>query len=105
MESSPLSFFDEPIEVTFDKAPVLSKSPPCPATFTWRGETYRVVDMLETWQNFTRRGKMERNMRPSHRIMAAKRGSWGVGRFHFRVQVEGGGPPGPLVPAGGTPGD
>ncbi len=90
METSPLSFYDEPIEVAFDKAPVLSKSPTCPSAFSWRGETYPIVEMLETWQNFQRRGRMERNMRPSHRIMAARRGSWGVGRFHFRVRVEGG---------------
>ncbi len=90
METSPLSFYDEPIEVTFDKPPVLSKSPTCPSSFNWRGKTYPIVEMLETWQNFQRRGRMERNMRPSHRIMAARRGSWGVGRFHFRVRVEGG---------------
>ncbi len=90
METSPLSFYDEPIEVTFDKAPVLSKSPTCPSSFTWRGEAYPIVEMLETWQDFQRRGRMERNMRPSHRIMAARRGSWGVGRFHFRVRVEDG---------------
>jgi hypothetical protein len=86
-DSLPFSFIDEPVEVSFDKPPVLSKSPPCPSAFTWRGEKYVVVEMLETWQNFERRGRMARNMRPSHRIMAAKRGSWGVGRFHFRVRV------------------
>ena len=90
MESMPLDFIDEPIEVTFKELPVLQKSPPCPAAFTWRGETFQVVEMLETWQNFQRRGRMTRNMQPSHSVMAAKRGSWGVGRFHFCVQVEGG---------------
>jgi hypothetical protein len=29
-------------------------------------------------------------MRPSHADRAAARGSWGVGRFHFRVRVEDG---------------
>ena len=82
-----MNFYDEPIEVVFDQAPLLSKSPPCPSAFTWREEVYQVVEMLETWQNFKRRGRMERNMRPSHSIMAAKRGSWGVGRFHFVVRV------------------
>jgi hypothetical protein len=90
MDFLPLSFVDEPIEVRFNEAPLLSKSPPCPAAFIWRDETYPVTEMLETWQNFQRRGRMERNMRPSHRIMAAKHGSWGVGRFHFRVRVEDG---------------
>jgi Domain of unknown function (DUF6504) len=90
MESQPLKFIDEPIDVIFKEAPALTKSPTCPASFTWRGEMYTIVETLETWQNFERRGRMERNMRPSHRIMAARRGSWGVGRFHFRVRVEGG---------------
>ncbi len=90
MDFLPISFLDEPIEVRFDETPLLSKSPTCPAAFTWRDEEFRIVEMLETWQNFNRRGRMERNMRPSHRIMAAKRGSWGVGRFHFRVRVEDG---------------
>lgn len=88
METSPFSFIDEPIEVVFDQPPLLSKSPPCPSAYIWRGETYRVVEMLESWVNYARRGTMARNMRPSHITMAAKRGSWGVGRFHFRVRVQ-----------------
>jgi Domain of unknown function (DUF6504) len=90
MQTSPMNFIDEPIEVIFNKPPLLEKSPPCPDAFVWRDETYPVIEMLETWQNFDRRGNMERNMRPSHITMAAKRGSWGVGRFHFRVRVPGG---------------
>ncbi len=90
VESIPLNFYDEPIEVTFNEEPLLSKSPPCPSTFTWRDENYAVVEMLSAWQNFQLRGRMERNMRPSHTTMAAKRGSWGVGRFHFIVRVENG---------------
>jgi hypothetical protein len=87
MPTSPLNFIDEPIEVTFDRPPAMSKSPTCPSAFIWRGQTYPVVEMLETWVNYERRGDMARNMRPSHTLMAAKRGSWGVGRFHFRVRV------------------
>ena len=87
METSPLNFIDEPIEVIFDRQPALSKSPTCPSAFIWRDETFRVVETLESWVNYDRRGNMARNMRPSHTVMAAKRGSWGVGRFHFRVRV------------------
>ncbi len=90
MESFPLNFIDEPIEVIFNELPIVQKSPPCPAAFIWRDATYPVVEMLETWQNFQRRGRMARNMQPSHSVMASKRGSWGVGRFHFRVRVEDG---------------
>jgi hypothetical protein len=41
--------------------------------------------MLETWQDFKRRGRYARNMRQEHLEVALSRGSWGVGRFHFRV--------------------
>jgi hypothetical protein len=87
LETSPLHFIGEEVEVTFDKAPVLSKSPSCPSAFTWREELYTVMEMLETWQDFRRRGRMGRNMAPAHAFAAARRGSWGVGRFYFRVRV------------------
>lgn len=90
MNTPPMNFFDEPIDVIFDKPPVFEKSPPCPSAFIWRGDSYRVTAMLETWVDYARRGRMARNMQPAHAASAARRGSWGVGRFHFRVQVEGG---------------
>jgi hypothetical protein len=31
---------------------------------------------------------MEKNMQPAHAQAAARRGSWGVGRFHFRVRTQ-----------------
>ena len=34
-----------------------------------------------------RKGRFARNMSPTHSRAAAKRGSWGVGRFYFRVEV------------------
>jgi hypothetical protein len=85
-----MSFIAEPITVTFSEPPVFEKSPPCPASFTWRGETFSVVEMLETWVDNRRRGRFARNMRPEHLMVAATRGSWGVGRFHFVVRVTGG---------------
>ena len=90
MESSPHSFIGEPIEVQFDVDPTLSKRPTCPSAFIWREETYRIVEMLETWVDYSRRGRMARNMMPAHAMTASRRGSWGVGRFHFRVRVEDG---------------
>jgi hypothetical protein len=86
----PFSFIGEPIEAIFDKPPTLSKSPSCPTAFIWRGETFQVAEMLETWVNYERRGRMARNMSPTHATAASRRGSWGVGRFHFRVRVEDG---------------
>ena len=34
------------------------------------------------------RGKMARNMRPAHAVVASGRGSLNVGRFYFRVKVD-----------------
>ncbi len=86
----PFSLYDEPIEVIFEQAPLLEKQPTCPDAFIWRGETYRVIRVLDEIQDFHRRGKSSRNMRPEHASRAELHGSWGVGRFIFRVQVAGG---------------
>jgi hypothetical protein len=85
MDLTPLHFIDQPIEVRFDVLPVRQKTPPCPDGFTWDGRNYRVTAKLSEWTDFTRRGRMARNMQPAH---AAQRGSLGVGRFFFRVQVD-----------------
>lgn len=90
MDDSPLHFIDESIEVHYDLAPLLEKKPACPQGFTWRGVEYGIVEMLAEWQNFRRRGRMARNMIPAHLQQASRAGSWGVGRFFFRVQVSDG---------------
>ncbi len=63
----------------------MEKRPICPSTFIWRGETYQITRKISEWQDFDRRGRMSQNMRPEHLLMAKKGGSWGVGRFYFRV--------------------
>lgn len=89
--TAPLShFIGEPITVEYDHLPVYSKRPDCPDRLNWRGETFVVVKMLQMWQDYGRRGRMAQNMQPEHLARAARRGSWGVGRFYFRVQVENG---------------
>jgi hypothetical protein len=87
MKTSPSSFIDELIQVEFDKPPALEKKPPCPRCFTWRGQVYEITELLEEWSDFVRRGRMSRNMAPAHLASAARAGSWGVGRFCFRVKV------------------
>lgn len=89
-EFIPVHFFDEPIEVIFSQPPVREKAPHCPDGFTWNGKIYHVQEALSEWTDFTRRGKMGRNMRPAHAATAATRGSLNVGRYYFRVQVEAG---------------
>ena len=88
METKPICFVDEKIEVLFDKPPALEKKPGCPDGFTWQGKSYRIVEMLDEWSDFTRRGKYARNMTPGHAAAASTRGSWGVGRFFFRVRTD-----------------
>ena len=85
---TPLHFIGEPIEVIFDQPPALEKKPPCPDAFIWQGQTYHIVAELEAWHEYERKGRMATNMRPAHAEAAAGRGSWGVGRFYFRVRVE-----------------
>ena len=86
-EFTPIHFYDESIEVHFDVSPAREKTPPCPRSFTWRATDHPIVELLAEWADFTRRGRMARNMRPTHAATASGRGSLGVGRFYFRVKV------------------
>jgi hypothetical protein len=88
MES--IHFIDEPIEVFFDKPPLLEKKPPCPDGFIWNEQTYRVTGVQSEWFDFERRGRNTKNMQPQHARRASVKGSWGSGRLFFRVEVEGG---------------
>jgi hypothetical protein len=87
---TPLHFIEELIEPIFDQPPALEKKPPCPQAFHWRERTYQIVEMLSEWHDYARRGKAARNMQPQHAATAARRGSWGVGVFYFRVCVDSG---------------
>jgi len=87
MDLIPLHFFDQPIEVIFNSPPTREKAPDCPNGFIWEAKTYRITEMLSSWTDFKRRGKMARNMRPEHAAVAATRGSLNVGRYYFRVRV------------------
>ena len=84
----PLHFLDQTIEVIFDKPPALEKAPDCPNGFIWEEKTYRVSEMLSSWTDFQRRGRMAQNMRPAHAAVASSRGSLNVGRYYFRVKVD-----------------
>lgn len=88
MDLQPVHFISEPIEVHFDQPPALEKKPGCPQAFTWRGKTFCIVEMLSEWHDYRRRGRMARNMRPTHAEVAAGRGSWGVGQDYFRVRTD-----------------
>jgi hypothetical protein len=86
----PEHFIDEPVEVEFDQQPLLEKKPGAPDRFTWRDETFENVETIQEWFDYGRRGRMSRNMSPAHLRNAERSGSWGVGRFYFRIRVAGG---------------
>jgi hypothetical protein len=88
MELIPLHFFDTTIEPVFETQPALEKSPECPNGFVWDDKTYRIIEMLSSWVDFKRRGRMARNMQPQHAEIASTRGSLNVGRFYFRVVTD-----------------
>lgn len=90
MVLKPIKFISEPIEVIFDKPPLYEKKPPCPDGFSWGQKEYRVLRILREWKDFTRSGRIAHNMRMSSQRKTSRRGSIGVGRFHFRVEVVGG---------------
>lgn len=88
MKTKPSQFIDEAIEVEFDSPLLLEKTPSCPQRFTWREHCYSITAVLEEWVDYERRGRAARNMIPAHLSAAARAGSWGVGRFCFRVTVD-----------------
>jgi hypothetical protein len=90
MALQPLQFIGQEIQVAFDTKPALEKKPPAPDCFTWDGQVHQVESVLSEWQDFKRRGRMARNMRPENAAKARRRGSWGVGRFYFRVHTQNG---------------
>ena len=90
LEYTPIHFLDEHIDVVFNTPPVYEKSPPCPSGFIWGEKSYHVVESLSEWADFSRNGKMAKNMRPAHAEAASTRGSLNVGRFYFRIKVDSG---------------
>lgn len=85
MEYRPLHFIGEEIQVQFDREPLFSKQPGCPDRFVWQDRSYSVEGKIAEWKDFSRSGRMARNMSSEHASRAETRGSWGVGRFYFRV--------------------
>jgi len=90
MDVKPLRFIGELIEVQFDQPPALEKMPDCPCRFVWRGKRYQVVEKLSEWHDYSRRGRMARNMSSRHLAAASRRGSWGGGRDYYRVRTDSG---------------
>lgn len=84
----PIRFIDEEIEVIFATPPLLIKRPGAPDGFTWGKDEHVVVEVLSEWRDYRRKGKASKNMSEPHLQAAERRGSWGVGRFYFRVRTD-----------------
>jgi hypothetical protein len=80
-------FIGATVEVEFDQPPAFPRRPPCPDRWVWEGRTYHVASVEAEWNDFGRRGRMASNMRPDHLARAGRAGSFGVGRFYFRVRT------------------
>jgi hypothetical protein len=81
-------FIGAPVEVTYDRPPLVEKRPGRPDGFVWEGRSYRVKAVLKEWHDYRRRGRFARNMSQAHAAVAERRGSWGVGRDYYRVLTE-----------------
>jgi hypothetical protein len=88
MEYKPLRFIGKQVEVQFDKQPTIEKKPGCPDRIVTKERTYNVTEILGEWQDYNRLGRMAHNMRPENAAVAKRRGSWGVGRFYFRIRTD-----------------
>lgn len=86
----PTRFIDAEIRVGHAEPPALSKKPGPPDSFVWNNRTFPVLEVLSTWSRYERRGRMAANKQPAHLDTAERRGSWGVGRFYFRVRTPSG---------------
>lgn len=84
----PKRFIDQEIKVIFNSPPIMTKKPDAPDGFVWGDEEFRVSEVLSTWIDYRRRGRMAKNMKPANLRIAAQKGSWGVGRFYFRVRTD-----------------
>jgi hypothetical protein len=85
-----LRFIGEEIRVEFEQLKLPLKKPEAPDLFHWEGVDWRVRRVISSWSEYGRKGRMARNMSPAHARTASRRGSWGVGRFYFRVEVQDG---------------
>jgi len=88
--SKPINFIAEPVEVHFLSPPAQIKTPHCPDRFFWRDEEWSIIACISEWKDFSRRGRMAKNMQLQHAQVASERGSWGVGRFYFDVNTKNG---------------
>jgi hypothetical protein len=47
-----------------------------------------VTETISQWFDYDRKGRMAKNMKDENLRHAERRGSWGVGRYYFRVRTD-----------------
>lgn len=83
-------FICEKIQIFFSNPPLYTKKPDCPDGFIWLGKKYLIVNLLSAWEDYSRRGAQEENTSSENVFRSKIKGSWGVGRYYFQVEVFGG---------------
>lgn len=89
-KQKPIHFIAEQVTVQFSSPPTHLKKPHCPDRFFWRDEEWPIVACIAEWKDFSRQGRMAKNMQPQHAKAAESQGSWGVGRYYFDVHTKNG---------------
>ena len=76
------NFIAEEIEAIFNDDFHLEKNPPCPDAFIWRGDEIRIVELMSSWSDFSRKGSSLKNMREEH--LSKNQGVLGCGKILFQ---------------------
>jgi hypothetical protein len=80
-------FIDEIISVIFEQSEHLIKKPVCPDKFIWKGQEYIIGELINEWQDFSPNDSSSANPNEPLLKKDAVKGSFGVGRFYFRVRT------------------
>jgi len=78
---SPLRFVSEKIDVEHERSPHLIKKPTAPDSILWNGQSFNVEEVISSWFDYSRKGRMALNMRPENLKKA---------ELYFRVRTRGG---------------
>ncbi|MES0360109.1 MAG: DUF6504 family protein, partial [Anaerolineales bacterium] len=52
MNYNPIRFINETIIPSFDTPPIFEKKPGCPERFIWKGEEFKIIDILSEWHDY-----------------------------------------------------
>jgi hypothetical protein len=82
-------FISDEVEPIFEREPALKKRTGVPDGFLWKGNTFRIVELLAEWHDYSK----QREVSPTRRgqtQLDRQHGSWGLGRDYYRVRTQDG---------------